>query len=132
MALQYIGARYVPMWYQNSIDQTSNWEINVEYEPLTFVTSQNNHLYLSKKQVPDNIGTPAQNTEYWLDMGVFGGSYEDVEEQIQEINTRIDGIDTNITDMAQDIDNVEDSVSTVSTNLSKKEINQQNRKYIYF
>lgn len=83
--LQYIGARYVPIWYQNSVDQTANWEINVEYEPLTWVTSQNNHLYLSKKTVPDNIGSPAQNTDYWLDMGVITGNVQDIQDQIDAI-----------------------------------------------
>lgn len=83
--LQYIGARYVPVWYENSQDQTADWEVNVEYEPLTFVTTQNNHLYLSKKTVPDNIGTPAQNTEYWLDMGAFVGSYADLKAEIGEL-----------------------------------------------
>ena len=91
--LQYIGARYIPIWYQNSVDQTANWEINVEYEPLTWVTSQNNHLYLSKKTVPDNIGTPAQNTEYWLDMGVITGN-------VQEIQDQIDAIVANIGDLS--------------------------------
>lgn len=83
--LQYIGARYVPIWYQNSVDGTANWEINVEYEPLTWVTTQNNHLYLSKKTVPDNIGTPAQNTDYWLDMGVITGNVQDIQDQIDAI-----------------------------------------------
>lgn len=84
--IQYIGARYVPIWYVNSVDQSANWEINVEYEPLTWVTTPNNHLYLSKKTVPDNIGTPAQNTEYWLDMGVFsGGQMADLEERVSTI-----------------------------------------------
>lgn len=105
--LQYIGARYVPIWYQNSIDDSSDWEVNVEYEPMTFVTSQNNHLYLSKKQVPDNIGTPAQNTEYWLDMGYFSGSYADLQQEIQDMKDgTIDGslqnqIDDNSSDIAQ-------------------------------
>ena len=87
MQLQYIGARYIPIFYQNSVDQTANWEINVEYEPLTFVTTQNNHLYLSKKTVPDNIGTPAQNTEYWLDMGIF------TDAQIAEVVERVDALE---------------------------------------
>lgn len=83
--VQYIGARYVPMWYVNSVDQSANWEVNVEYEPLTWVTSINNHLYLSKKTVPDNIGSPAQNTEYWLDMGSFNGQFQDLQDQIDDI-----------------------------------------------
>lgn len=88
--MQYIGARYVPVWYVNSVDQTANWEINVEYEPLTFVTTPNNHLYISKKTVPDNIGTPADNTLYWLDMGVFtGGGGGGDQEQIDHIRNGI-------------------------------------------
>lgn len=84
--VQYVGARYVPKWYENSVDGTANWEINVEYEPLTWVTSANNHLYLSKKTVPDNIGTPAQNTAYWLDMGIFtNGQTQQLEEEIGHI-----------------------------------------------
>ena len=90
MQLQYIGARYIPIFYQNSVDQSANWEINVEYEPLTFVTTQNNHLYLSKKTVPDNIGTPAQNTEYWLDMGIFtDAQIEQVLEELEALEQRV-------------------------------------------
>lgn len=85
MQLQYIGARYVPKWYVNSVDQTADWQINVEYEPLTWVTTQNNHLYLSKKQVPDNIGNPADNTEYWLDMGVFSGNWSQLQQEIEDM-----------------------------------------------
>ena len=104
MQLQYIGARYVPIWYKNSLDDSANWEVNVEYEPLTFVTSENNHLYLSKKTVPDNIGSPALNTEYWLDLGVFiTGQYELLQNQINDmkdgdvdgsLQNQIDKIDT--------------------------------------
>lgn len=92
MSIRYVGARYVPVWYHNSLDDTSNWEVNVEYEPLTFVTTLNNHLYISKKTVPDNIGTPADNTEYWLDMGVFSGSYADLEQQIDDLRDLIDSL----------------------------------------
>ena len=102
--MQYIGARYVPIWYQNSVDQTSNWEINVEYEPLTFVTSQNNHLYLSKKTVPDNIGTPADNTEYWLDMGVFsaGGSIQELQDEVDALDDRVDAVESAISGLGDD------------------------------
>lgn len=83
--MRYVGARYVPKWYVNSVDQSSNWEVNVEYEPLTWVTTLNNHLYLSKKTVPDNIGTPAQNTAYWLDMGLMTGDLQSIQDQIDAI-----------------------------------------------
>lgn len=114
MQLQYIGARYVPVWYHNSVDDTANWEVNVEYEPLTWVTTQNNHLYLSKKAVPDNIGTPAENTEYWLDMGVFSGSYTDLVEQIEEINTIIANMQTVEGSLQNQIEALGDAVEDTS------------------
>ena len=46
---QYIGARYVPTYYQNSLDPTSSeWEPNVNYDPLTIVSLPNLHSYQSK------------------------------------------------------------------------------------
>lgn len=103
--LQYIGARYVPIWYVNSVDQTADWEVNVEYEPLTWVTTPNNHLYLSKKTVPDNIGTPAQNTEYWLDMGEFtNAQIAELQEQVDDIEQiTIPAIESHIDAVAKDV-----------------------------
>lgn len=110
MQLQYIGARYIPIFYQNSVDQTANWEVNVEYEPLTFVTTQNNHLYLSKKTVPDNIGTPAQNTEYWLDMGIF------TDAQIAEVVERLEDLEDRVGD--------NDNLSTIDKSTLVAAINE--------
>lgn len=87
MQIQYIGARYVPVWYENTNDQSANWQSNVEYEPLTFVTTTNNHLYLSKKTVPDTIGNPADNITYWLDMGLFTNA------QIAQLQAQVDNIE---------------------------------------
>lgn len=84
---QYIGARYVPKFYQNSVDGSAQWESNVVYEPLTYVTLTNGHMYISKKQVPATIGTPASNADYWLDIGSYNGF-------IDELNDRIDSIIT--------------------------------------
>lgn len=107
MQLQYIGARYVPIFYHNTVDDTANWQINVEYEPLTFVTTVNNHLYLSKKTVPDNIGTPAQNTEYWLDMGIFTNA------QIAEITERVEDLENEVGDL-EDLDpSITDNTSII-------------------
>lgn len=106
MQLQYIGARYVPIWYTNSNDQSANWQINVEYEPLTFVTDINNHLYLSKKTVPDNIGDPADNTEYWLDMGIFtNAQIAQLQQEVEDMKDgTIDGsLQSQINDLAQSV-----------------------------
>lgn len=84
---QYIGARYVPYYYQNSLDPTSTeWEPNVTYEALTVVTLPNQHSYISKKTVPDTIGSPALNAEYWLDQGSRDAYINSLQSQIDTIN----------------------------------------------
>lgn len=118
--LQYIGARYVPVWYHNSVDDTANWEVNVEYEPLTFVTSLNNHLYLSKKTVPDNIGTPADNTDYWLDMGAFSGG-ANLQEQIDDIVANMGDLDDlTTTDKTSLVNAINEVAENVPTERAKK------------
>lgn len=87
MALhQYIGARYVPIFYQNSLDPTSTeWEPNVSYEPLVIVTLPNLHSYVSKKYVPDSIGSPALNAEYWYDQGYANAYIQALQDQIDDM-----------------------------------------------
>lgn len=87
---QYIGARYVPKFYQNSVDGSTAWEANVVYEPLTYVTLQNGHMYISKKEVPATIGTPASNVDYWLDVGDYNGFIEELQNQIDAIDDELD------------------------------------------
>lgn len=87
---QYIGARYVPLYYQNSLDPDSTeWEPNVVYEPLTVVTLPNNHSYISKKTVPDTIGSPALNQTYWLDTGSDNAYIHDLQDQVDQIKDMI-------------------------------------------
>lgn len=85
--LQYIGARYVPIFYQNSQDPTSSeWELNVTYEPMTWVELSNGHMYISKKEVPANIGSPASNPEYWLEAGQYNAYIQHLQDQIDDMN----------------------------------------------
>ena len=90
---QYIGARYVPKFYQNSVDGSAQWEQNVVYEPLTWVTLTNGHMYISKKQVPATVGTPAENIDYWLDIGSYNGLIQDLQNQIDAIGGNIDALE---------------------------------------
>jgi len=100
---QYIGARYVPYYYENSLDPTSTeWEPNVNYEALTVVTLPNQHSYISKKAVPDTVGSPALNAEYWLDTG-SNDAY------IQNLQDQIDIINGTLTDIEHDVDVLESS-----------------------
>lgn len=94
---QYIGARYVPKFYENSLDPTtSEWEANVKYEPLTWVTLPNTHSYLSKKTVPANIGSPVSNPEYWLDCGSDNAFIQNLQDQIDIIDGQITTINASI------------------------------------
>lgn len=91
MSRKYIGARYVPKFYENSLDPSScEWEPNVNYEPLTVVTLDNDHCYISKKTVPSSIGTPAQNATYWLDQGSYSAYIRDLQSQIDALSDELD------------------------------------------
>lgn len=94
---QYIGARYVPYYYENSLDPTSTeWEPNVNYEALTVVTLPNQHSYISKKAVPDSIGSPALNAEYWLDTGSDNAYIQALQDQIDAITADLADFQGNI------------------------------------
>ena len=92
--LQYVGARYVPKFYENSLDPTStDWESGVSYEALTVVTYLGDS-YTSKKGVPGSVGDPAANPEYWAKTGDFNASLlalqnrmTQAENDITEINS---------------------------------------------
>ena len=113
MMHQYIGARYVPIFYQNSLDPTSTeWESNVTYEPMTWVSLSNGNMYLSKKTVPANIGTPASNPEYWMEAGQFNAYINSLQNQINDMN------DGSVTGSLQNqIDSIDTSLTTLSNNV---------------
>lgn len=86
--MQYIGARYVMKIYENSEDPTSNaWE-NTEYEPFTIVSYLNNS-YISRKQVPVNVGNPTDATQYWTLFGFASGQIAYLQAQINQINAEL-------------------------------------------
>lgn len=84
MIRQYIGARYVPKFYDNP-NGTSEWLPNVIYEPLTIVTYDSNS-YTSKKTVPASVGIPANNPEYWVATGNYNAFIQEVQDQLDTIN----------------------------------------------
>lgn len=69
---QYIGARYVPLIYQNPDDNTNNWKQGVPYEPLTIV-SYAGGSYTSKAAVPAGAANPVDAPEYWVSIGLYSG-----------------------------------------------------------
>lgn len=85
METQYIGARYVPKFYENSANPNSmEWESGRGYEALTVVTL-NDDTYTSKKPVPSGIGNPANNPQYWAKTGNFNAALEGLQEEISSI-----------------------------------------------
>lgn len=84
---QYVGARYVPKIYTNSLNPGSNdWESGVVYEPLTIV-NYNTTSYTSKKPVPSTVGDPASNPDYWVETGSYNGQIANLQNQINTLNT---------------------------------------------
>lgn len=84
---QYIGARYVPKFYENS-DGTAAWRSGVAYEPLTIVT-YNGNSYTSKKLVPSTVGDPSSNPTYWAATGIFNEQLESIRLELEEAEAQI-------------------------------------------
>lgn len=94
---QYIGARYVPKFYQNS-DGNAEWRSGVAYEPLTIVT-YNNNSYTSKKAVPATIGNPSISPNYWVATGVFNAQVAQLTTQVNLVEAQLDQVQDNINDL---------------------------------
>ena len=92
MNRQYIGARYVPLVYENTVDPSSaEWQENVNYEPMIIVTF-NLGSYMSKKYVPASVGNPAENPDYWVQMGQYNGQIAHLQSEIDALDDKVDNI----------------------------------------
>lgn len=90
--VQYIGARYVPKFYENP-NGSNDWLSGVTYEPLTIVTYASNS-FTSKKPVPATVGNPAANPEYWVSTGVYNAQVEQIRQDISAAQVDIDALET--------------------------------------
>lgn len=84
---QYIGARYVPKFFENP-NGSYEWIEGISYEPLTIVKFAGN-TFTSRKPVPSNIGTPNINTEYWVNTGTTTADVAAIQKEIDGINKTI-------------------------------------------
>lgn len=94
MVRQYIGARYVPKFYENSLG-TSEWAGGVIYEPLTIVT-YNGNSYTSKQLVPANIGNPSANPTYWAPTGLYNAQVEALRQQVEGYHDAVSGLQESV------------------------------------
>lgn len=85
---QYIGARYVPVLFNNN--GSSEWVSGRSYEAMTIVTYMNSS-YISAKQVPANIGAPSQNPDYWILTGNYNGLLEEYHQEVEQAIDKIEG-----------------------------------------
>lgn len=88
--LQYIGARYVPKFYQGP---GSVWTDNTAYEAMTIVV-RNTNLYISKIPVPSNAGAPESHPNYWASIGVYNANVAQINADIASLDRKIDDVDT--------------------------------------
>ncbi len=82
---QYVGARYVPKFFENP-NGSAEWIKENTYEALTIVTYLGNS-YTSKKPVP--INTEITNSEYWVETGNYN-------EQVQNYINKVNDISTDV------------------------------------
>lgn len=85
---QYIGARYVPLFYTAS-DNSNNWEAGVQYDPLTIVTYLN-QSYTSKIPVPASVGNPADNPTYWIMTGAYSAQVDQYHQEVEDYAATMD------------------------------------------
>lgn len=91
---QYIGARYVPKYFENP-DGSNTWIEGVEYDALTIVNYAGTN-YISKKPVPHNIGTPNVNGEYWIVSDSGGGAIDNIQKDVTNLKNDVSSIETEI------------------------------------
>lgn len=104
---QYIGARYVPKFFDNN--GSAEWVKGIAYEPLTIVTYLNNS-FTSKKPVPSNIGNPADNSAYWVNTANFNAQLEDYKNAVSNLDKELTNYETKTN---ADIANIEKKLNPI-------------------
>lgn len=99
---QYIGARYVPLFYTNPDDNSNNWKSGVVYDPLTIVTDIN-QSYTSKIPVPASVGRPSENPTYWILTGAYNAQIEEYRQEVEAIQENVEDLGTNLETLEDDV-----------------------------
>lgn len=84
--VEYIGARYVPVFFTNPTTGTTEWVNTVTFEPLTIVT-YNGYSYTSKRFVP--VGIDITNNQYWALTGNYNGQVAVYVERVNELAEQV-------------------------------------------
>ena len=115
---QYIGARYVPKFYD--YNGSSNWRSGVEYEALTIVT-RNGNSYTSKIPVPSSVGAPEENPTYWVATGLYNEQVEAYRQLTIAVASRVDDAEGDIDALDGRMDSAEDRLDGIDTSIGSLE-----------
>ena len=96
--LQYIGARYVPV-FATPVE----WDKTRTYEHLMMVQNQGN-TYISKQAVPVGIDLPITTGEndYWILMSNWSAQIEQYREEVEEYKGEVDALAQNVSKLEND------------------------------
>lgn len=103
--LQYIGARYVPIFGRVGEDSIE-WDNSKPYEPLTIVLYQGNS-FTSRQFVPK--GVDILNQEFWANTGNYNAQIEQYRQDV----LRLEG---KVSDNTQDIETLNQGLADETTN----------------
>lgn len=115
MERQYVGARYVPYFYEGP--QGNEWQPGVAYEPLTVVTYLNTS-YTSKKPVPAATGNPQANPVYWVATGQYSAQVEEYRKEVEKLKEELKLVQLNVTDYNLVGDGVTDNYNAMLSLMS--------------
>lgn len=96
---EYIGARYVPVFFENSETGDATWSNKVEYEPLTVVIHEGNS-YTSKQYVPKGIDI--LNETYWVKSADYNAQVNAYRQEVTRYKEDVDAKFPIITDDIKD------------------------------
>lgn len=83
--LQYIGARYVPLFGRKGEDSIE-WDNSAPYEPLTIVM-HNGNSFTSRQYVP--AGIDINSNEFWAETGNYNSQIEQYRNEVMQFDQRI-------------------------------------------
>ena len=108
MERQYIGARYVPKFWDNGSGSTE-WTPNIPYESMVVVTYMNNS-YTSKVPVPATQVTPNIDTEHWALTGAYNAQVEQYRQETKNLGVEVSTIKTDVNTLNYDVDNLKKEI----------------------
>lgn len=106
MERQYIGARYVPKFWDNGSGST-DWTPNIPYESMVVVTYMNNS-YTSKVPVPATQIAPNVDTEHWALTGAYNAQVEQYRQDVIKLEQKVNSLFVNVKDFGAVGDGVHD------------------------